>query len=81
VYRQMGDVVAARYELEEALRSRPSYNPARIAMGVLLLTSGQRRQAIEQWQEALRIEPDNKTAQMYLRMAQSAQGTEPPPKP
>src|SRR5260370_1451887 len=69
VYRQMNDLPAARYELEEALRVRPRFSPARVAMGVLLLVSGQRQKALDQWEEVLRAEPENKAAQMYLRMA------------
>ena len=80
VYRQMGDLAASRYELEEAIRVKPKYIPARIAMGVLLLVSGQRTRAIEQWQEALKIEPADKSAQMYLRMAQSPSSATDPPK-
>jgi Tfp pilus assembly protein PilF len=71
----MNDLVAARYELEEAMRVRPLYNPARVAMGVLLLVTGQRQKALEQWEEALRIEPENKAAQMYMRMATHPSGT------
>lgn len=69
VYRQMNDLQAARYELEEAMRVRPRFVPARVAMGVLLLVSGQRQKALEQWEEVLKMEPENKSAQMYLRMA------------
>jgi len=82
VYQQMGDLSAARFELGEAIRVRPRYIPARVAMGVLLLITGQRAKAIEEWEEALRREPENKSARMYLRMAQSPPAvTEPPQGP
>jgi Tfp pilus assembly protein PilF len=71
LYRQMGDVVAARYELEEAVVARPDYVPARLALGVVWLVSGQRAKAVEVWQEALALDPGNKVAQMYLRMGQN----------
>jgi tetratricopeptide (TPR) repeat protein len=80
VYRHMNDLPAARYELEEAIRVRPRFNPARVAMGVLLLVSGQRQKALEQWEEALRVEPDNKAAQMYLRMARHPSPHSDPPR-
>jgi Tfp pilus assembly protein PilF len=80
VYRQMNDLVAARYELEEAIRVRPRFNPARIAMGVLLLVCGQRQKAIEQWEQVLNVEPENKTAQMYLRMARQPSTASDPPR-
>jgi tetratricopeptide (TPR) repeat protein len=82
VYQQMGDLSAARFELGEAIRVRPRYIPARVAMGVLLLITGHRHKAIEEWEEALRREPDNKSARMYLRMAQNPPSvTEPPGRP
>jgi tetratricopeptide (TPR) repeat protein len=80
VYRQTGDLAAAHFELEEAMRVRPAYNAARVAMGILLLVSGQRQKAIEQWEEALRAEPDNKVANMYLRMARNPPAVTEPPK-
>jgi len=80
LYRQMGDLVAARYELEEAILARPDYVPARVTLGVLLLMSGQRVQAIDAWREALKLDPGNKVAQMYLRMGMNPPlPTEPPP--
>ena len=69
----------ARHELEEAIRARPDYGPARVALGVLLLVSGQRQEALTTWQEALRRDPQNKVAQMYLRMAQNPPASSTPP--
>jgi Tfp pilus assembly protein PilF len=69
VYRQMGDYPAAKYELGEAIRVRPDYMAARVALGVLQLVSGQRPQAIKEWEAVLSQDPQNKSAQMYLRMA------------
>lgn len=71
LYRQIGDLDGARSELEDAVEARPSYVPARVANGVVRLAQGDREAAIEQWQAALTFDPDNKAAQMYLRMAQS----------
>ena len=71
VYRQKGDIAAARYELEETLRVRPDYVPARVALGVLMLITGQRQEAVRIWEDALQREPQNKAAEMYLRMAQN----------
>jgi tetratricopeptide (TPR) repeat protein len=69
VYRQWGEPVAARLELEEAVKVRPGYIPARIALGVVLLILGHTDEAIAQWQEVVKLDPENKSAQMYLRMA------------
>lgn len=80
LYRQLGDLVAARYELDEAVRARPDFGPARVALGVLMLVSGQRADAMRVWGEALQRDPQNKAAEMYLRMAKSPPAmTEPPP--
>lgn len=82
VYRQLLDLAAARFELDEALRIKPSYVPARNALGVVLLVLGERQAAITEWQRALQNEPDNKSAQMYLKMAQNPPvRSDPPPRP
>jgi tetratricopeptide (TPR) repeat protein len=78
-YRQMGDLAAARYELEETIRARADYVPARVALGVVMLISGQRAEAVRIWEDALKRDPKNKAAEMYLRMANSARlATDPP---
>jgi tetratricopeptide (TPR) repeat protein len=79
-YRQMGDLTAARYELEETIRVRPDYVPARVALGVVLLISGQRAEAMRIWEDALKREPQNKAAEMYLRMANSTPPATDPPR-
>lgn len=80
VYQQAGDLAAAKYEYAEAIRVKPNYARAHTAMGLALLISGQRQKAIEQWTRALEISPDDKSAQMYLRMAKDPplQTIEPP---
>jgi Tfp pilus assembly protein PilF len=55
--------------------SRPSYVPARIQLGVTLLSLGESDAAAEQWRKVLEIEPDNVRAKMYLRMMSSAART------
>jgi tetratricopeptide (TPR) repeat protein len=69
IYRQWNEPVAARLELEEAVRIRPGFLPARIALGVVLLTLGHAEKAVEQWNEVVKLDPENKAAKMYLRMA------------
>ncbi len=73
LYRQQGDLDAARIELEEAVRHRPTFVPAHVALGVVLLSQSRKEEALTQWREALRIDHDNKAAQMYLRMAEKLQ--------
>jgi tetratricopeptide (TPR) repeat protein len=71
VYRQWGEPVAAKLELEEAVRIKPSYVSARISLGVLQMMLGHVKEAVEQWNEVVQREPDNKAALMYLRMAEN----------
>jgi tetratricopeptide (TPR) repeat protein len=82
VYRQIGDLEAARFELTEAVRVKPGYVPARVALGMVWLLSGQRRKAIDAWEEALHIDPENKSVHLYLRTARNPPVvSELPPKP
>lgn len=71
LYKQKGDLNAARFELEEAVRVRPEYVPAHVSLGVVLLAQNRKAEAMERWEAALRLDPDNKAAQMYLRMAET----------
>ncbi|RLB55344.1 MAG: hypothetical protein DRJ42_06425 [Deltaproteobacteria bacterium] len=78
LYRQQGDLDAACFELEEAVKSRPAYAPARIALGVVLLSRGEEQRAQEEWQAVLDVDPENRTAQMYIRMAKNPPTSSPP---
>jgi tetratricopeptide (TPR) repeat protein len=80
VYRQLGDLAAAKHELEEAIRVRPDYGHARVALGVLCLIAGKRGEAVAAWREALQRDPHNKAAEMYLRMADSPPLASDPPR-
>jgi tetratricopeptide (TPR) repeat protein len=73
LYRQQGDLDAARFELEEAVAAKDQFVPAHVALGVVLLALNQRDAALARWEAALAIDPDNKAAQMYLRMARGMQ--------
>ena len=73
IYRQLGDLDAARFELDEAIAAKPQYVPARVALGVVHLAQSNKGKALEQWREALKIDPENKAAAMYVRMAEGMQ--------
>lgn len=72
IYRQWNEPMAAKLELEQAVAIVPAYVPARVTLGVVLLTLGHISEAVYQWTEALKIDPDNKAVQLYLRMAERA---------
>jgi len=79
LYRQTGDHDAARFELEEAIAAKPQYVPAHVSLGVVLLSLNRKREAILRWKTAIAIDPENKAAAMYLRMAQGLVDSTPPP--
>jgi tetratricopeptide (TPR) repeat protein len=73
VYRDMGVHDAAIIEFEHAKRIRPDYVPARIHLGVTLFSLGRRDAAIA----VLATDPDNKSAQLYIRMVSDEHGPRP----
>jgi tetratricopeptide (TPR) repeat protein len=70
--RDAGDRGRAREEFEAAKRANPRYLPARTVLGVLLLGDGHREAAVREFEDVLELDPDNKTAQMYLKLARGA---------
>ncbi len=80
IYRDMGNLAFAREAYETACKTAPRYVHARILLGVTLLSMGLADEAILSWQEALLIEPENKSAKMYMRMAHAQRsGASPSP--
>ncbi|EYF02131.1 tetratricopeptide repeat protein [Chondromyces apiculatus] len=86
LYRDTGNLALARESYEAARNANPKYAPARVLLGVTLLSLGQPDQAIGEWREALAIDPENKSAKLYLRMveeqrnARARAASVPPPK-
>jgi cytochrome c-type biogenesis protein CcmH/NrfG len=48
---------------------QPKYFPGRILLGVFLFSSGRPKEAVNEWQEILSLDPENQRAKMYLRLA------------
>ncbi|MGK3985207.1 tetratricopeptide repeat protein [Sorangium sp. So ce136] len=71
MYREAGNMGLAREHYAAARDANPKYAPARVLLGVALLSLGASDQAIAEWREALTIDPDNMTAKMYLRMVEA----------
>jgi predicted TPR repeat methyltransferase len=71
-------VEAATTELRRAVHDAPAYVPARIALGLACSAAGKVQDAVEQWEEVLRMDPAHRTAQLYLKLAraQGASGRE-----
>jgi tetratricopeptide (TPR) repeat protein len=70
LYREGNDFATARDHYAAACTVNPKYVPARVLLGATLLSLGQPSDAIAELNEALAIDPGNKNAQMYLRMAE-----------
>ena len=49
----------------------PAYLPARVALGLACSAGGKPEEAIEQWEEVLRMDPNHRTAQLYLKLARA----------
>jgi len=58
----------AQAELERVKRDRPGYVPARISLGATYFARNEKPAARAEWNEVLAIDPENRTARMYLRM-------------
>jgi tetratricopeptide (TPR) repeat protein len=69
LYRDTGDLARAREQFLAAREANPRYLQARILLAVLHLTSGDHTSAIAELERVLELEPENKSAQMYLRVA------------
>jgi tetratricopeptide (TPR) repeat protein len=78
LYREGSDLEAAAYELDEALKVKPLFVPAQVALGVVRFSLGDVPGAVKCWRRALEIDPQNRSAQMYLRMSQNPPVTIPP---
>ena len=71
LYRDAGDLQRAREQYEAAKSSNPKYVPARVLLGVTLFSLGDSAGALNEWREVLEIDPDNRSAQMYVRMLET----------
>jgi len=63
-----GDKTAAIRFLRKTIDAHPKSAEARIQLGILLHSTNQIQEAQREWKEALSLEPDNRSAQMYLSM-------------
>ena len=82
LYRDTDNFALAREHYEAARAANPKYAPARVLLGVTLLSLGEIDQAIAEWTEVLTLDPENRSAKMYLRMVEaqrSARASKAPP--
>jgi tetratricopeptide (TPR) repeat protein len=79
LYRDAGDPSRAKEQFEAARSANPRFLQARILLGVLHLSAGEHDQAITELTEVLALDPGNKAAQMYSRIARSPTRSSRPP--
>ena len=68
LYTEQRDLRAARLELEEAIRHKPGYAAAHVALGLVHFEGGHTAEAVAEWERALECDDKEPTARMYLRM-------------
>jgi tetratricopeptide (TPR) repeat protein len=68
VLRDAGQLEAACEEFENVKVTKPSYLPARFSLGITYLALGDRELAKREWAAVLEADPENTTAEMYLKM-------------
>ena len=71
LHRDGDDFVRARVHYEAARAANPQFAPARVLLGVTLLSLGESDLAVAEWREVLTIDPENRSAKMYLRMVEA----------
>lgn len=72
LYRDHGRLEQARDQFKAARDANPTYTHGRVLLGVTLLSLNDVEGAVAEWRAVLELEPDNKSAQMYLRMVETA---------
>jgi tetratricopeptide (TPR) repeat protein len=75
LYRDAGDLQRAREQYEGAKSANPRYVQARVLLGVTLFSLGDSVGAMHEWREVLADDPENKSAQMYVRMLETHSAT------
>ena len=84
LHRDADNFLGARVHYEAARAANPQFAPARVLLGVTLLSLGEADLAVAEWREVLTIDPDNRSAKMYLRMVEAqrnARASKAPPPP
>jgi len=71
LHRDSGRPERAREQLELARAANPHYAQARLLLGVMMLSGGELEGAGAEFETVLERDPDNKGAQMYLRLVKN----------
>jgi Tfp pilus assembly protein PilF len=81
LYKDLGQATRAREQYEAAKTANPKYLAGRVALAVSLIAANEKKAAEAELEDVLGIDPEHKTAQMYLRMLRGIRppGTSRPP--
>ena len=71
-YARKGYVSRALQDLQALKHEKPHFLPARIHLGLLYYSQGNMIDAEMEWESVLHMNPENKEASTYLKMAQKA---------
>ena len=74
--REIGRLKEAAVQLKMVLEHKADYMPALISLGMTYYALGDKDSAEIYWERALGIQPDNKSAGMYLRMVRQMKAME-----
>lgn len=69
--RDSGDLEGASLELKAARDWHPHYVPARLHLGMTLLAMGRPDEAIAEWEEILKTDPQHARARFYIQMVKN----------
>ena len=61
-------------EFQKILEDRPGFVAARVHLGVTLYSMGRAEEALKEWTEVLRLDPANKSCQMYINLVKEEEG-------
>ena len=73
-YRDEGDLESAERILRRVVGEAPRYTGGRIQLGLVFYLAGKRDEARQQWEDALKQDPENQRAGAYLRMLSGQEG-------
>ncbi len=76
LYRDTGAIDRAHEQFERAKATNPRYLQARIMLAVLMMITGDRDAAITELEAAAAIDPDDRSVNLYLRIARSRRPSE-----
>jgi tetratricopeptide (TPR) repeat protein len=79
LYRDTGDLLRATQCFLAAKQANSRYVPGRLALGTLLLGSGEMEGARREFEAVLEVEPDNRLAHTYMRLTQGSTRLSVPP--